>query len=239
MGITPVRTKDWTVSARASFNTNRNKVLSTGGTLPFSIGGFGPSTIQNVVEQGKPVGFLRGNKAILNEDGTLKEVLRMQDLGTTIPTFYGNFSIQARYKAWQLYASGDYQAGSYVHSFDRQFRFMKGLKDTAIPETALKGLNQKKAWLNFTNYFVEKADFLKVRNIGIDYTHAFNSKRFPVKSLQVGLNVYNPFCLTKASVDPEATISGAHSQGAVAAGGLNYSTYSLPRQYVMSLKFDF
>lgn len=239
VGITPVRTKDWTVSARASFNTNRNKVLSTGGTLPFSIGGFGPSTIQNVVEQGKPVGFLRGNKAILNEDGTLKEVLRMQDLGTTIPTFYGNFSVQARYKAWQLYASGDYQAGSYVHSFDRQFRFMKGLKDTAIPETALKGLNQKKAWLNFTNYFVEKADFLKVRNIGIDYTHAFNSKRFPVKSLQVGLNVYNPFCLTKASVDPEATISGAHSQGAVAAGGLNYSTYSLPRQYVMSLKFDF
>jgi len=239
LGLTPVRTKDWTVNTRMSFNTNSNKVLSTGGTLPFSIGGFGPSTIQNVVEAGKPVGFLRGNKAVLNEDGTLKEVLQLQDLGNTVPTFYGNFSVSARYKAWQLYVSGDYQTGSYVHSFDRQFRFSKGLKDAAIPDAALNGLDQKKAWLNFTNYFVEKADFLKVRNIGIDYTCPLHLSHLPVKSVQIGLNVYNPFCVTSASVDPEATLSGARSQGSVATGGLNYSTYSAPRQYVISVKVDF
>jgi TonB-dependent SusC/RagA subfamily outer membrane receptor len=237
IGVTPVSTKDWTVSFRSSFNTNRNKVLSTGGQPAFAIGGFGTSTIQNVVEEGKPVGFLRGNKAVLNADGTLKEVVPLQDLGTTLPTFYGNMSLNVRFKEWQLYVTGDYQTGSYVHSFDRHFRFKKGIPDAEVPPAALSGITQGESWLYFTNYFVDKADFFKIRNIGIDYTIKFN--RFALKRLNVALNVYNPFAFTASSVDPEATLPGAFSQGAVATGGLNYATYSSPRQYVMSLKFDF
>lgn len=236
--ITPIRTKDWRVSLRTSFNTSHNKVLSTGGAIPFAIGGFGPSTIQTVVEEGKSVGFLRGNKAILNEDGTLKEVQHMQDLGRTVPIFYGNMMLNVNYRSWQFTMSGDYQAGSYVHSFDRQFRFSKGLKDDAIPQAALMGKPQKKSWLNFTNYFVEKADFLKIRNIALSYTHTFTSGRTPVKAVNIGLNVYNPLSFTAASVDPEATIAGARSQGAVATGGLNYSTYSMPRQYIISIQLN-
>ena len=236
--ITPIRTKDWRVSLRTSFNTSHNKVLSTGGAIPFAIGGFGPSTIQTVVEEGKSVGFLRGNKAILNEDGTLKEVQQMQDLGRTVPIFYGNMMLNVNYRSWQFTMSGDYQAGSYVHSFDRQFRFSKGLKDDAIPQAALMGKPQKKSWLNFTNYFVEKADFLKIRNIALSYKHTFASGRTPVKAVNIGLNVYNPLSFTAASVDPEATIAGARSQGAVATGGLNYSTYSMPRQYIISIQLN-
>ena len=238
MALTPVRTHDWTLTLQSSFNTNHNKVLSTGGTLPFAIGGFGPSTIQTVVQEGKPVGFLRGNQAVLNADNTLKEVLSLQDLGSTLPTFYGNFAIDLRYKMWQLWVSGDYQTGAYVHSFDRQFRFLKGLKDKAIPEAALRGISQKESWLSFTNYFVEKADFLKIRNIGLNYTHPFASKTAHIKSILVGFNIYNPLSFTASSVDPEASLAGAQFQGAVATGGLNYSTYSLPRQYVVSLKIN-
>ena len=238
LGLHVIRTKDWLATVRAAINTNRNRVLSDGGTVPFCIGGFGPETIQTAVEEGKPVGFLRGNKAVLNADGTLKEVLRMQDLGSTIPTCYGNVSLDLRYKDWQLWMSGDYQMGSYVHSFDRQFRFSKGLKDNAIPEAALMGKSQRKAWLYFTNYFVEKADFFKVRNIGLSYLYRANGKLHALKSVQVSLNINNPLSFTAASVDPEAVISGAHSQGAVATGGLNYSTFSLPKQYIFSLKFN-
>ena len=237
VGITPVRTRDWTVSLNASFNTNHNEVLSTGGQPAFAIGGFDTSTIQTVVEVGKPVGFLRGNKAVLNEDGTLKEVLPLQDLGSTLPTFYGNMSLNVKYKDLQLYVSGDYQTGSYVHSFDRQFRYRRGIVDGEIPQTAIAGLTQSASWLYFTNYFVDKADYLKIRNIGIDYTLRF--PRFVVKSLNIALNVYNPFAFTASCVDPEATLPGAQSQGAVSTGGLNYATYSSPRQYVASIKFDF
>lgn len=236
VGMQLVNTKDWNVRLNASANTNHNVVLSTGGTVPFAIGGFSSRTVQTVVEEGKPVGFIRGSKAILNEDGSLKEVLELQDLGTTIPTLYGNFSLNVDYKNLSFFVSGDYQAGSYVHSFDRQFRFAKGLKDPSIPDKALEGTTQGAAWLNFTNFFVEKADYLKIRNIGAYYT--IKPKRY-LKEICFGFNVYNPFSFTAASVDPEALLSGARSQGAVATGGLNYSSYSTPRQYIGSVKVNF
>jgi len=231
-----VDTRDWYVRLNASFNTNHNKVLDAGGTVPFAIGGFSSRTVQTVVEEGKPVGFIRGSKAILNPDGTLKEVLQLQDLGSTLPVFYGNFSLNVNYKNLSFFLSGDYQAGSYVHSFDRQFRFAKGLKDGSIPEQALEGISQSQAWLDFTNFFVEKADFLKIRNIGISY--AFSPRKLLEKVI-VGFNVYNPFAFTASSVDPEATLSGGLSQGAVTTGGINYSTYSTPRQYIFSVKILF
>lgn len=231
-----VDTKDWHVRLNTSFNTNHNEVLSTGGTVPFAIGGFSSRTVQTVVQEGKPVGFIRGAQAILNADGTLKEVLQLQDLGTTLPTFYGNFSLNVDYKNLSFFLSGDYQTGSYVHSFDRQFRFAKGLKDASIPEQALEGISQAQAWLDFTNFFVEKANFLKIRNIGLNY--AIKPKKF-LKEINIGFNVYNPLSFTSSSVDPEAALSGARSQGAVATGGLNYSTYSTPRQYVGTIKVNF
>ena len=237
MGLNIIDTKDWGLAMRASLNTNDNKVLSTGGVVPFAIGGFSSRTIVTVVEEGKSVGFLRGTATSLNADGSVNETLYNQDLGRTIPKMYGNFSLSARWQRLNLTLMGDYQTGAYVHSFDRQFRFAKGIKDDAIPDAALEGTTQAKTWLNFTNFFVEKADFLKVRNICIDYTFKF--PEFVVHELNLAFNVYNPFSWTSSSVDPEAVLSGARTQGAVATGGLSYSSYSLPRQYVLTAKINF
>ena len=157
----------------------------------------------------------------------MAQTLYNQDLGRTIPKVYGNFSLSARWRQLNLTLMGDYQTGAYVHSFDRQFRFAKGIADPDVPAAALEGTTQAKTWLNFTNVFVEKADFVKVRNICLDYT--FNFPKFVVHELNVSLNVYNPFAWTASSVDPEAVLSGARTQGAVATGGLSYSSYSLPR----------
>lgn len=234
LGINFLRTRDWRGAMRVSVNTNANEVLSTGGAVPFGIGGFSARTIQNVVEVGKPVGYLRGTRTTLKADGTVDRIDLMQDLGSAIPTCYGNFSLNLSYRKLSLLISGDYQTGSYVHSFDRQFRFMRGVKDAAIPEQARGG---SAAWTDFTNFFVEKADFLKIRNISVDYT--FDFARSAVRSLNVGLHAYNPLAFTASSVDPEAVISGALSQGSVAAGGLNYATYSAPRQFVVSATITF
>lgn len=236
-GITAIESRDWTVGINASLNTNHNRVASTGGQVTFRIGGFDPATIMNAVSEGKPIGYLYGNKAVLNADGTLKEVLTDQDLGSTLPTFYGNFGIRARYRQLNFTLTGDYQTGAYVHSFDEQFRFRKGISDPRIPAKALEGLTQGAAWLKFTNYFVSKADFLKIRNIGADYT--FRVNRWAVKTVNVAFNVYNPFAFTAADCDPEATVSGALEQGAVATGGINYATFSAPRQYIVTLRLDF
>ena len=237
IGVKVINTKDWGLNVRTSLNTNSNKVISTGGVVPFAIGGFSSRTIVTMVEEGKPVGFLRGTATTLNDDNTVKETLYNQDLGRTIPTVYGNFSITARWQKLNFTLMGDYQTGAYVHSFDRQFRFAKGLKDDAIPEAALAGTTQAKSWLNFTNFFVEKADFVKVRNIGVDYTFDINKPL--IKQLFLALNVYNPFAWTSSSVDPEAVLSGARTQGAVATGGLSYSNYSQPRQFILTARMSF
>ncbi len=237
VGANIIDTKDWGLGVRVSLNTNRNKVLSTGGVVPFAVGGFSSRTIVTVVEEGKPVGFLRGTATTLNADNTVKETLYNQDLGRTIPTLYGNFSLSARWRQLNFTLTGDYQTGAYIHSFDRQFRFAKGIKDPAIPEAALQGSTQAKTWLNFTNFFVEKADFVKIRNIGVDYTFQFTD--FPVRELYLAVNCYNPLSWASSSVDPEAVLSGARTQGAIATGGLSYSSYSLPRQYVLTAKVSF
>ncbi|MBO7498347.1 MAG: hypothetical protein J6T64_04050 [Bacteroidaceae bacterium] len=232
-----IDTNDWGLRVAGSLNTNDNEVLSTGGTVPFGIGGFSARTIQTVVQEGKPVGFLRGTMTILNPDGTVNQTLQQQDLGSTIPTLYGNFTLTARWKRLNFTLTGDYQSGSYVHSFDRQFRYAKGIFDPAIPAAALEGKTQAQKWLDFTNFFVEKADFVKVRNIGVDYTFSF--PRFLVRELMVAFNIYNPLSWTASDVDPEAVLSGARTQGAVATGGLNYSCFSQPRQYLFTAKVTF
>lgn len=237
VGLNIINTREWGLSCRTSINTNDNKVLSTGGLVPFAIGGFSSRTIITVVEEGKSVGFLRGTATILNADNTVKETLYNQDLGRTIPTVYGNFSINARWRRLTFNLTGDYQTGAYIHSFDRQFRFAKGIKDDAVPDAALSGTTQAQSWLNFTNFFVEKADFVKIRNIGIDYV--FQLPKYIIRELNLAFNVYNPFSWTSSSVDPEAVLSGARTQGAIATGGLNYSSYSLPRQYVFTAKVSF
>ena len=237
VGLNIINTREWGLSCRTSINTNDNKVLSTGGLVPFAIGGFSSRTIITVVEEGKYVGFLRGTATILNADNTVKETLYNQDLGRTIPTVYGNFSLNARWRRLTFNLTGDYQTGAYIHSFDRQFRFAKGIKDDAVPDAALSGTTQAQSWLNFTNFFVEKADFVKIRNIGIDYVFQF--PKYIIRELNLAFNVYNPFSWTSSSVDPEAVLSGARTQGAIATGGLNYSSYSLPRQYVFTAKVSF
>jgi outer membrane receptor protein involved in Fe transport len=235
IGALIVDSKDWKVKLQGSFNTNANKVLEIGTAVPFAIGGFSSRTVQTVVAEGESVGFLRGYKAVLNDDNSLKEVLPLQNLGNTLPKGYGNLSLSASYKRLTFIASGDWQYGGHVVSFDRMFRFRNGLKDPAIPEKALEGISQRKNWLNFTNFFVEKSDFLKIRNIGLSYE--IRLKR-AANSILLGFNVSNPFSFTSASVDPEAVLYGGSYQGSVTVGGINYSTFSLPRQYVFSIRLN-
>lgn len=244
VGLQLIQTRDWEASLQASFNTNRNKVLSMGGATPFAIGGFGSSTIQSVVGEGESVGYLRASRASLQSDGTVK-IEKLQHLGNTLPSEYGVLSLNVRWRNLNIYMNGDYQLGGKIHSYNAQFRFRNGIKDDHVPEELLQALGmtadgsnrwaiQKANWTNVTNYFVYDADFLKIRQLGADYTFHQPVKHFG--SLTVGLNVINPFDFTSCPVDPEATVSSTLQQGAVATGGFNYATYSAPRQFLVSVK---
>jgi len=233
-----VQTQDWNVSLTGSVNTLKNKVLSTGGAPAFNINGFSSRTLQTVVEEGRPVGFIRGNYGVIGEDGTLKETIPQAYLGSTIPEVFGNIGLNLRYKNWSLFANANYQTGGYAANWDAQFRYNYGASDDFVPKEEIDK-NGRTNWLNLTNRFVEKTDYLKIRTIGLSY-YLRPSNPSLYQSITFGFTVANPFNFTASSFDPEATISGAaQGQGGASTGGIAYATYSAPRQFLGSIKINF
>lgn len=246
LGLNLTPTRHTRINVNASLNTNHNLVESIGGAAPFAIGGFS-SSIQSIVAEGQSVGFLRASRSTLNADGTVTTE-KLQNLGNTLPKMYGALSLDVQWRGLEVFANADWQTGAYVHSYNAQFRFRNGIRCDEVPEAMLQAwgmaadgsnrwLVQKTHWNDATNFFVYRSDYLKVRNIGVNYT--FDRPCRGLRAVQVGFHVNNPFTITACPVDPEATISTTLTQGAVATGGFNYATYSAPRQYVGSVTVRF
>lgn len=238
LNVIPIETKDITLSFNASLNTLNNKVLDSGGAPAFNINGFSERTLQTVVQEGQSIGFIRGNYGVFDENGVLSESLPQQNLGNTVPTIFGNLGLNFIYKKFNFFTNASYQAGAYAANWDAQFRYNYGASEDYVPAGEIAA-NGRVNWLQFTNLFVEKTDFLKVRNIGMGYDFIpKNTTLF--KSLNIGLSAANPLNFTSSSFDPEATLSGAsQGQGGASTGGISYATYSAPRQFILSLKFNF
>ncbi|NLR82311.1 TonB-dependent receptor [Chitinophaga eiseniae] len=235
----PIDQKDVTLRVNVSLNTLYNNVEYAAGAAPFNINGFSARTIQTVVQEGYPIGFLRGNYGIFGADGVLQSTLAQQNLGTTIPNLFGSLGINLRYKQFNFFANGDYQKGAYANSFDRQFRFNYGADNEGIPQAEIDK-NKRTNWLNFTNMFTEKTDYLKIRLIGCSYSWKPYTLRKVVKSATVSFSAVNPLNFATSSFDPEATISGsAQGQGGATTGGISYATYSAPRQFLGTLRLNF
>jgi outer membrane receptor protein involved in Fe transport len=236
----PISNQDWDVRINASFNTLSNEVVNAGGAGAFNINGFSARTIQTVVEEGYPVGYLRGNKSTF-EDGVMVSTEPLSFLGSTIPEYFGSLSMDATFRGVRLFANADYQMGAYAHSFDRQFRFLYGASSDfeGVPASEVDA-NGTDNWLNITDRFVEKTDFLKFRTIGISYTLDGALLDGIVKRATVGFTVVNPLNFASSSFDPEATQSGAdQGQDSATTGGIAYAAESAPRRFIGRLTLNF
>lgn len=236
--ITALQKRDVSLSFNLSVNTLKNKVLDAGGTAAFNINGFSTRTVQTVVEEGHSIGYLRGNKATFDENGVLASTTAQSYLGTTIPDLFGNIGLNFTYKRFDLFANANYQMGAYAENWDAQFRFYYSASEQFVPEGEIEA-NDRDNWLNMTNRFIEKTDYLKIRTIGLTYT--FQPKQgSAIHGLMVGVTAVNPFNFTASTFDPEATLSGAsQGQGSATTGGISYATYSAPRQFLTTIRFKF
>lgn len=222
-----------------ALNTLYNKVLSSNGAAPFNIAGFSERTVQTVVEEGYSIGFIRGAYGEFGENGELASTTPLQYLGTTIPDLFGSGGVNFQWKALNIFANADYQKGAFANNWDSQFRYNYGAGDEGIPLGEINSSYKRTRWLQFTNKFIEKTDFIKIRTIGASYTLPSSAIRSFARSLVISGSVMNPFNFTSSSFDPEATISGAaKGQGRATTGGISYATYSAPRQFLISLKMS-
>ena len=223
-----------------SVNTLKNKMVSTGNTPVFNLGGLSERTIQAVVEAGQPVGYLRGSKATFNADGTLQKVELLQYLGKPHPDTFGSMSAQLRLGSrFTVNVDGDYQFGASSHSFDRHFRFQYGLPETIVPEAAVKAAGGPTGiWLDVFNLFVEKTDYVKLRNLSVEY-------RLPERLVPRGassahqLRGQQSADLGHLQLRSRSGPLGAIGQGAAAVGGFNYSTDSAARSFLLSIGLGF
>ena len=236
--VSVVETKDFELRVRASANTVDNLVVSTGGAPSFNLNGLTSRTVQTVVKEGYPVGYISGNLGMF-KNGILDSYTPQAFLGSTIPTLTGSTGLNFRYKSLSLFANADYQQGGHIHNWDKQFRINYGASTEGVPaeEIAKNGATN---WLNYSQLFVDKSDFIKIRTIGMLCTFNRNITGKYIKQLSVGFTAVNPFNFAASGSDAEAVMAGgAQGQGSATTGGLSYAAYSVPRQFIGSIKLNF
>lgn len=221
---------DHNLNLALSYNTNENTVTSTGGAAPFNVGGF--TVIGSWVEEGQPLGYLRGTAATPNGDGTYTFTPN-STLGNTFAEKFGSISLNYSWKDLSFFMTGDYQMSGSIVDLSFLLRHLRGVDNTGIPDD-LVGTTSP---FNYVNYFTFDSDFLKIRNIGLSYNLG---EQFGIFSnVRVGFTATNPFNWTTGLWDPETTGSGVGDQNGFSSGGFYYGTESAPRTFVTSLKFEF
>jgi hypothetical protein len=243
--LVPVDLASVRLTLTGAYNTLHNRMVDMRGTPPFAIGGLSAGSAQNIVEEGFPVGYLRGSKGVFDASGKVTFVPNSY-LGNPTADKFGSYSaLLSVGKRFTFGADGDYQFGAQAVSFDRGFRFLYGVKGTEkdVPAAALAQFNNNRAamWLNMMNVFTENTDYVVLRHLTVDYLvpPRLIPSRVRVRDAKVQFSVTNPFIWAASSFDPEITLSGATEQGGPAVGGFNYSTESRPRTYMITLRFGF
>jgi outer membrane receptor protein involved in Fe transport len=244
MTLVPVSRQGLRLTLTGAYNTLTNKVLHLGGVPPFAISGYSASTVQGIVQEGYPIGYLRGNKAIFDATGRISSTEQLAYLGKPTPDKFGSFGATLDLGSHlTLSTSGDFQYGAQQQSFDRAFRYLYGIKGTEnyVPAAALaqNGGSRGAVWLNVMNLWVENTDYVAFRTLTADYR--LGDKFLPriAKNVRIAFSVTNPWRRTSSHWDPETDLSTASDQGGLAIGGYNYATDSAPRSYILTLRFGF
>lgn len=231
-----IERSDLGLSFNASLNTLDNEVVRLDNTAPFAIGGF--SFLGSFIEEGQPIGVLRGGRATFDADGQIADVEDNAILGDPNPDVFGSLGLNLRYKGLTFYTAADYQMGAQGVNVDNVLRFFGGVQDPGTFETPDNSAPAG-SFFDFANVFVDDTDYLKVRVISLGYSLpeslVRNSLNSVIDRARITLAVTNPFNFTGASFDPEVT--GAN--GGEVGGVFFFGTESPPRRFSVSLLAGF
>jgi hypothetical protein len=157
-------------------------------------------------------------------------------LGTVDPPFYGGFSNTFNYKGLELNTLFSYAYGHWLYNNDRvqvenPIYWYSNLSKNMLREWQHPGdmTDVPSAFNDFrqeTSRFVEKGDFLRLRNVMLSYTFQKNlMDRWKIKSLRVFAQAQNLYVWHNfQSYDPEAV-----------GGGLAGAQYPQLRTFTMGI----
>lgn len=239
-----IKTKDFSWDVDGNFTHNKNKLLDQNGQDENITGYF-------INKVGQPINSIylvryagvdpqTGDALYYKKDGkTTTNVYDPADrvlLGTTDPPYYGGFSSTFNYQGVELDVLFSYAFGHKLYNNDRvqvenPIYWYSNLSKAMLREWQHPGdiTDIPSAFSNFrqeTSRFVEKGDFLRLRNIMLSYNIQRNVlEKWKMKSLRIFAQAQNLVVWhTFQSYDPEAT-----------GGGLSGAQYPQLRTFTFGL----
>jgi len=165
------------------------------------------------------------------------------------PKFYGGFDNTFTYKDLDLNVSMVYQGGNYLYNTSRS-----GMLTNTFQNNYSEILNRwttpgqvtdiPRLWSanntanNASTRFLEKADFIRLRNVSLGYTMKSNwVEKAGLSSLRLSAQVFNVFVITKYSgIDPEVNSNRNNSN---IATGYDNRAIPQPRTAMLGLNASF
>ena len=162
---------------------------------------------------------------------------------TALPTWNMGFSVNARYKAFDLAMYFTGQFGQYVYNNTANAFFVAGSINNArnVTRNVLTAGEAGSAEAAVSTRFLESGDFVRMQNFTIGYNVPFKDQKF-IKKLRFYLNGQNLFLITSYSgLDPEVSSNPAASDllNGLPTAGIDYAAYPRPRTFTIGLNASF
>jgi TonB-linked SusC/RagA family outer membrane protein len=203
-----------------------------------------------------PVTGASASSTFWNEDGTPFEGNIKQEMyGGSLPTWYGGWSNNFSYKRFDLSLFFQFSGGNKIyngtHATVSDMRFWNNTKEILAnywtPERTdakypipVYGDNVSNGSAYQISDWVEKGDYLRLKNVSLGYTFNTNAswaRRLGISGLRLFAQAQNLFVITGYSgIDPEALTNVASP---TLAGGTDKNTLPQERAYTFGLNLTF
>ena len=255
-----IRNSQFTWETSFNITTNKNKVISLAdGVENILKGDNGGLEITNITVPGKSIGRLylyptagvdpksgrrvfitpEGDRTLLMfekggwfyEDGTeYAGEFEPVDCGNTLPTWYGGWTNNFKYKGFDLSLFFQFSGGNKIYN---------GTKASAEYPMPIYGDNYSNGSALPISDLVERGDYLRLKNVSLGYT--FNTKNWSkavgISALRLYVQAQNLFVITGYSgMDPE-TLTNVES--ATLSGGTDKNTLPQARTYTIGVNLTF
>jgi hypothetical protein len=261
--LVPISTQNFTWDVGFNYTYNKSEVIQlAGGQTRLDVSGATPWIGQISHEVGKPLGSIRGNDYLRDEQGRIVTVNgrfstgKQITYGSAVPTYWGGFLNTFTYKAFRLFAQIDFKGGNKIIS-NSEYNFLraghsKGSLEGREGGVIFPGFNTDgspnttavEAELFYTDYsgkkvhtpFVDDASFIRWRTLalGVDLTK-FVSGTF-IKGLNVNGTINNVLLIKSNmnNLDPECVSNISDNDMGIEKCGLPTT-----RTYGMTINIKF
>ncbi|MRT92018.1 TonB-dependent receptor [Ancylomarina sp. 16SWW S1-10-2] len=178
-----------------------------------------------------------------NNDGVINDDDRTYQ-GSGMPKFEAGLNLSADYKNFDLSVQLFYSNGNKVFNGSKLFAYsMKRHADLVNmwtpqnPDSDIPSARVGSEHDNYrsrSNYFLEDADYLRIRNITLGYTLPKTLLGNSIDNARFYISAQNPFTFTNYDgYDPEIGGNGASTRG------IDKGTYPVTRKFLMGVKIEF